>query len=184
MCTIYSTFFYYCLHCFHNCKDSFPSFEVLFGLNELVSQSISQSARMLVNQSDWLIDCYSWFSDIILCSLISYYFMRYYVLLHYPISSNIILCSFILYYLMLCYLTFYYITLHYIFSCSWLTHLNLQSKSEYHLYFQHKEPDYSIKMFPKALDTTIDFLKLVSRNNCLYQISIVFFFHYMQFLFA
>ena len=26
---------------------------------------------------------------------------------------------------------------------------------------QHKEPDYSSKMFPKALDTTIDFLKQV-----------------------
>lgn len=36
---------------------------------------------------------------------------------------------------------------------------------------QHKEPDYSSKMFPKALDTTIDFLKQVSMLRCPYLLS-------------
>lgn len=43
-------------------------------------------------------------------------------------------------------------------------HSNLSSSLSCHT--QHKEPDYSSKMFPKALDTTIDFLKQVSMVAC------------------
>ena len=106
--------------------------------------------------------------------------LLYYTVLHSPPLHCIILWTEMMWQDMhaWAYLTFLYSTplfLMLLFPClsipfallfsSLFSSLHFFLFSSFFLFFsslQHKEPDYSSKMFPKALDTTIDFLKLVS----------------------